>query len=317
MNELPEVVKSEDCPNINHNNDDNLFGDNCYQCGIAPCYADDCTVLVTSRNQVDNKIKLNDKLGKLTEFIQSNLLCINQGKTKTQNFMVHQKRTRVENDLNMLIINTRDGQKVIKNEKFTRILGLNLQEDITWRGQLETGQKPLLPSLRKRLGSMRHIGRQIPRRGRLILANGLIVAKIIYMIQVWGGTNRTHLKKVQKIFEYSSQICHHGGKRWRSLKLMKECGWFTIYELEEFHTLILLWKILNFGKPKVLTEKFTWIEDKKIEAREPRLQLNHQNYLSRGVRYWNNLSIDLRYTGTISSFKNNLKKEIISRRPDN
>ena len=69
------------------------------------------------------------------------------------------------------------------------------------------------------------------------------------------------------------------------------------------------------GKPIILKEKFTWLEDKNIEAREPRLQINHNNFISRGVRYWNNLSIELRYSGTISNFKTNLKKEILNRRP--
>ena len=60
----------------------------------------------------------------------------------------------------------------------------------------------------------------------MILANGLIVSKIIYMIQVWGGTNKTQLKKVQKILNSAARYVIMGGKRWRSLKLMKECRWF-------------------------------------------------------------------------------------------
>ena len=162
---------------------------------------------------------------------------------------------------------------------------------------------------------MRHIGKQIPRRGRLILANGLIVAKIIYMVQVWGGTDKTHLKKVQQILNSAARYVLMGGKNWRSLRLMKECGWFTIQELEEFHTLILLWKILNQRKPSVLSEKFEWLEDRMIEARKSRLLITSRNYLSRSVKYWNNLSQELRHTGTISKFKTKLKKEILNRRP--
>ena len=187
LNELPEIVKSDECENDIHNFNDNLFGQNCYRCGILPCFADDCTIAVASKTQLENKVLLNEKMGKITDFLQSNRLCINQSKTKTQNFMVHQKRARVEDDPDIMTIVTQDGQKTVSNTKHGRILGLNLEEDLGWRSQLETGPKPLLPCLRKRVGQLRHIGRQIPKQGRLILANGLIVSKIIYMIQVWGG----------------------------------------------------------------------------------------------------------------------------------
>ena len=183
LNELPEIVKSDDCENDIH---DDLFGENCYRCGILPSFADDCTVAVARKTQLENKILLIDKMERITDFLQSNLLCINQSKTKTQNFMVYQKRARVEDDPVIMTIDTQEGQKIISNSKHGRILGLNLQDDLGWRSQLETGPKPLLPCLRKRVGQLRHIGKQIHKKGRLILANGLIVSKVIYMIQVWG-----------------------------------------------------------------------------------------------------------------------------------
>ena len=174
-NELPELVKEDNCEDDSHANNEELFGNNCQNCGIMPCYADDCTMIVARRTQIQKKNSLVTKLEKITEFLQANELCINQSKTKTQNYMVKQKRNRVADDPLIMTIQTPEGEKEIRNARHARILGLNLQEDFSWRSQLELGMKPLLPGLRKRLGSLRHMGRQIPKKGRLLLANGLII----------------------------------------------------------------------------------------------------------------------------------------------
>ena len=42
---------------------------------------------------------------------------------------------------------------------------------------MELGDKPLLQTLRKRLGGLRHIGRKVPEQGRKLLASSLILMK--------------------------------------------------------------------------------------------------------------------------------------------
>ena len=294
-NELPEITKADDCDDASHNMNEKLFGENCMICGIIPCYADDCTIVVAHKRQTENKTDLNKKLNKITEFLQSNQLSINQSKTKTQNYMVRQKRARVDNDPVMMTVETEEGTKDIKNEIHAKILGINLQEDLGWRSQLESGTKPLLPNLRRRVGALRHIRNQIPRKGRLILANGLVLSKMLYMIQVWGGVQKTHMTKLQKIMNSAARFVINGGKKWRSRKLMTECGWLMASELEEFHTLVLLWKIMNFKKPQVLAEKFSWCENGSISSRSGRLMITSGYFKTRSVQHWNNMSEELKF----------------------
>ena len=90
-NELPEIMKNNDCTETLHNNKDNLFGQNCDNCGIMSCYADECTVMTARRKTEDNINIMRNKLTQITEFLQSNKLSINQDKTTTQNFMVQRK----------------------------------------------------------------------------------------------------------------------------------------------------------------------------------------------------------------------------------
>ena len=227
-NELPECMKEDDCLEPCHNSKDDLFGRNCDQCGLMPCFADDSSMIVASKKSDQNIEKMRSKLTRVTTFLQSNQLCINKSKTKAQNFMVRQKRAKVPPDPPILEVQTPDGMKFIQNQTHTRLLGLNLHQDLGWRSHLYLGQKPLIPALRRRLGALKHLGNSVPRRGRLILANGLILSKLSYMISVWGGTSSTHLNALQVILNKTARYVISGGIRWKTMRLMRECNWLSV-----------------------------------------------------------------------------------------
>ena len=142
--------------------------------------------------------------------------------------MVKQKHSRLPPDPPVLRIETNEGEKLITNQMHTRLLGLNLHQDMSWRSHLELGKKSLYPAIRKRLGALTHVGKSIPRKGRLVLANGLLMSKFIYAISVWGGTHQTNLVKWQRLQNKSARFVINGGKHWKTQRLVKNCNWLTI-----------------------------------------------------------------------------------------
>ena len=111
-------------------------------------------------------------------------------------------------------IQTTEGPKEMKNKLYSRILGLNLHQDYSWRAHLEQG-------------ALRYLGSTIPRRGRLMLTNGLIISKLIYMISVWGGTPNTYTRKFQKIMNDAARFIQNDGRRWSTFRLMESVNWLT------------------------------------------------------------------------------------------
>ena len=108
--------------------------------------------MVVARQRTEqNIVTLRDKLSRVTKFLQSNQLCINEDKTKAQNFMVKQKRVKVPPDPPILEVQTAEGAKQINNHTQTRLLGINLHQDLGWRAHFYQGKKPLVPALRQRL----------------------------------------------------------------------------------------------------------------------------------------------------------------------
>ena len=186
--EISETTKEPNCPEICHQDNSELFGINCRKCGIVPTFADDATILVSGQTRNEIQIKLDNKFENISNFLSSNKLTVNKGKTTITECMTRQKRVRQIEDKPSLQTTDEKGQdKTISQTKDNRILGANIHENLSWKSHLQTGEKAVIPTVRKQLGALKHLSKSVPKKGRLLLANGLLVSKIIYLMPVWGG----------------------------------------------------------------------------------------------------------------------------------
>ena len=187
--------------------------------------------------------------------------------------MVHQKKARTPGQPPSLTTTDDAGKlKIIKAEKNTRILGCNIQENIHWQGHLETGEKPALPDLQRKLGAIRHLSKQLPQGCKKILVNGIILSKLVYLIPIWGNTYPKYLNKAQAILNNAARLITGRPKKTSTKVLMEECDWLDVRELTKYHSLMRMWNILWRQKPVQISDKITWNEDGKIETSKPRLQ---------------------------------------------
>ena len=201
-NELPDVVRRQQCQDPAHRNQKVLFGDNCRSCGSVPSYADDATYVVESKTREISQIKIEEATTKLKNFLNSQNLCVNMEKTCILETMVKQKRSRLKGEQPSLSIQKESGESTtILPKKHIRLLGINLEENLAWNSHLLHGEKAILPALRKQLGALKHISKEIPMKSRRTLANGLIVSRILYGITIWGGTYETNIRKMQAILK--------------------------------------------------------------------------------------------------------------------
>ena len=95
VNELPEIMNDADCVEAVHSvtdNNSNLFTENCTVCGQMPTYADDSTVVITTKNRFDAQERVTEIVNRAKSFLSSNALSINLGKTEIVETMVRQKR---------------------------------------------------------------------------------------------------------------------------------------------------------------------------------------------------------------------------------
>ena len=202
----------------------------------------------------------------------------------------------------------------IKDSKNFRILGTNFQPNMGWKLHLENGTKAVLPEIRRKLGSLRKLGKQIPFKSRKFIAEGLLIGKLQYLITQWGGANQSLMTAVQRTQNSIARWVTGGNRKTRIRKLLLECGWLSVREMSFYHSVVQLWKIFTFKKPENMFKKIQIDENLDANTSTPRLQFTTYGYRWRSVENWNQIPREIREVKSLPSFKRKLRLWIVSKR---
>ena len=87
-----------------------------------------------------------------------------------------------------------------------------------------------------------------------MLADGLFMSKLVYLIPLWGGCEKYLIKALQMIQNKAARtVCKLG--IFTPIKILpRHCGWISVNQLVFYHTVILLFKTLANQTPKYLYE---------------------------------------------------------------
>ena len=318
VNELPSIMNDPDCNDAVHKVNDNttdLFTDNCKACGQMPSYADDSTVVITSASRFQAQERVIDVIERVKIFLSSNSLSLNLSKTEILETMVRQKRARIGGVLPQLTVRKPDGTlKVITAKDSCRLLGSNINLDANWNHQLELGDKPLLKTLRSTLGILTHLSRFFPQRSRLLLANGLFISRLLYLLPMWGGLPLKDLKKLQVLMNRCARMILNKNRRTRTRTLMTGCGWLYMSELVKFHSSVQVYKVIHFNKPVNLRNKFNVDQNGRIVITPGCLKITRTLFRWRAAQTWNDLSDFVIGAEKLSIFKKRLRSYLLEQR---
>ena len=314
-NEIGETVKDKDCKDLTHLDRTKLFGSNCGRCGLIVNYADDLTYHVANRSRNMNQQKISENLTILKDFLNDNELVINAGKTATLELMTKQKKGRTGGEPPHIVVRTETGElKHINDCKQMRLLGTNLQQNLGWRAYLESGRKAILPTIRKQFGAIKILGKMLPRGSKKLLAEGLLMSKMIYIITQWGGAGHSQITAVQRLQNQIARWITGQRRRVRISTLLEEVGWWSIREQIRIHSLVQLWKVLHLNKPATIRNKLRMDDEGEIHLPPPRLQFTLLGFTWRSVEYWNELPQEIRTLKSLPKFKRSIKKWTMDRR---
>ena len=95
--------------------------------------------------------------------------------------------------------------KVVRETKSEKLLGLILDQDLTWKTYLwgenwrdEDNWPGLIPQLTKRVGLIRKLSHTLPKKALKSLATGLFSSKLLYVLPVFGNTWRFLGTRIQE-----------------------------------------------------------------------------------------------------------------------
>ena len=316
VNDLPDVCNNYDsCNNSAHLDRKKLFAENCKECGNVTIFADDAIYVNSDKSRDRNQIKMQTTMDKLRDHLVNSRMAINTSKTIIWELMLKQKLCKLRGSPPTLRTLTDNGDiKIVQTKDSNICLGGTIQKDLQWKAQLETGEKATLPILRKKLGILKFVGRHVPREGKLLLANGIILGKLNYLMVLYGGTQEKYLSKIQVVCNNVIRFVTGAGKRTSTMQLVKSVGRLTVKEMICYNTLVTAWKLVWMDTPRLFRQNFELDNDKTLQTKNPRLLNTTLSVRWRVKTEWNKLPSELKNIGNLIRFKSRIKKWITENR---
>ena len=319
INDFADIINDpETCNDPVHIPTDRIFTENCKTCGNLATFADDAIYTTSSFSRQKNQDRLVEILNRITTYLNDNRMTVNQSKTTLWELMVAQKACKVAGEPpQLLTIDDQGNNKIVRASLQAKCLGGNLQSNLLWQAMLETGEDAVIPILRKKLGTLKFLGKNMPEKCRKLLANGLILGKINYLLPLYGGAPAKYTKKIQIIMNNTARFITKAGRRTSQTSLMSAVNWLHLDDMILLHTSILAWKVVNLNIPQHLADTITREPESKISTTEPRLQNTSSSVKWRMCYTWNEIPLELREEKSLPRFKNKLKNWLRTRRNPN
>ena len=143
----------------------------------------------------------------------------------------------------------------------------------------------------------------------------LLYPHLIYCIEIWGHGYVSNLKGIYLIQKNILKIIFNKPNDFSTVSLFKENKILSLYDICKYKTCIYMYKIFNTLCHPIILNHFTLTSKKRCNTRsncdfiQPYFKYNYMNntLITFGPRLWNDLSIDIRKSNSLSLFYTNLK----------
>ena len=149
-----------------------------------------------------------------------------------------------------------------------------------------------------------------------MLANGIVMSKIIQLIQLWGGCNETLLNLLQKLQNRAARLVTRQPWNTSVSANLSQCGWLSVRQLVAYHSLLQVYKTRTTKLPLHLYKKLStdFIYNTRL-AKGNGIQMNRKmhselaknNFCYRSIKLWNKLPNHIKQSESLSKCKQHLK----------
>ena len=233
-NEMPELVHSYKTPQ---------------KCGGTVCYVDDATYSVGHTDPDTLSTKLSEQYDIIADYMADNRLVINADKTHVV-VMGNKKAADLRRQVSLSA-----GEHLVVPSQTEKLLGCQISEDLTWKHHILLSDESVIKQLTSRVNGLCLISDRSTFETRLMVANGIILSKLCYLIQLWGGCDEYLLSALQILQNRAARFV--AGLSWFTpiRVLLKKCKWLSVRQLVLYQSIILAHKIATTGTPASLAVK--------------------------------------------------------------
>ena len=151
-----------------------------------------------------------------------------------------------------------------------------------------------------------------------MIANGIFLSKLSYLISLWGGCNLSLLNSLQILQNKAARAVAKVDWNTPTSDTLHQCGWLSVHQLVVSHTVLLVYKTLKSKEPMPLYNRFhtEYKYSLTSQARSgsikqkgyPNLELAKNSFRWRGAQSYNQLPSSLKNYETLVLFKCAAKK---------
>ena len=282
-------------------------------CGSTVCYVDDGTYLVGHADPLIPSQKLTDQYNKIADYMAANNLVINAEKTHL--VVMGTKSTAAKrNDVSLVA-----GSHTVSPSMTEKLLGAHISQDLKWKHHILVSEDSLVKQLLSRVNGLAMLSPRASLETRLMVANGIIMSKLCYLIQLWGGCENYLAKQLQVLQNRAARLVTGNGWFTTKRKLLKTCKWLSINKLIVFQSIIATHKIVINNSPYHLATRIStthprWTRQATTgcirfgETFSANQSLVKTSFCYRTVSQYNSIPASIRSIRSIATFKSKLKK---------
>ena len=127
---------------------------------------------------------------------------------------------------------------------------------------------------------------------------------MVYCIPLFGGADKTEIKKLQVMQNKAAQLVLKCPPRTNRKLMYDRLNWLTINQLVVFHTLLMVYKIRKTKEPEYMASLLcTESRNNRIMIPNTKLSLAIDSFFWRGANDWNKLPQSLRQMEKFNEFK--------------
>ena len=189
VNDLPEVPH-------NHLPEAELpaFWNNyCSNCGGMSCFADVSSFSKSDKDPGTLNHDIKEKYLEISEYMAANKLVLNSDKTHLL-VMASTTQHRLHGNYGVQLDT---GAEIITPQDNERMLGCQISSNYKWNEHVKDGEFSLQRQLTSRINALMKISFAASFATRKMIANGIVISRIIYVIQIWGGASEYLIKILQ------------------------------------------------------------------------------------------------------------------------
>ena len=189
-----------------------------------------------------------------------------------------------------------------------------------WKAHLWGSDQSLVRQLTSRINGLVKVSSRAPKETRLMVANGIVMSKLTYVIQLW-GSEKYLVKSLQVLQNRAARAVT--GKSWftPTRRLLQDCNWLSVNQLIFYHTVLQAHKVLVSGTQTYFSQRMSSHHPYRTrQAAGGSIWCGEEHtgkggFSKRGAQMYNSIPLYIRNAGTIPTFKYKLRQWVTTNIP--